>query len=320
MEQKEQEMRKGLKPWQGILAFVVMMVLFVLAGYPIQEKFGLYGVAITELMLLAMAIAATLIFRQKLKEVFPVKLPKLREVFGVLLFWMGGFLLAMIGTVSLAMLFPEEMTAVSDGLGDIMSSEGMLFGILIVSFMPAICEEAVHRGFILHTFKGVKRPWVIVLSMGVIFGVFHLDPYRFVPTAIMGACLTWVMLKTENMVLPAIYHGVNNLLPVLLSFALQSVTVSTETVAADAETAALTEELLNSGWPLIVSSIGTYLMLGIIALPLMFAGNLLLKKKGEKVQGKHVAAVFITAGVMCFVGFAMLMGATVYLVANGMGM
>ena len=322
MEQIEQKTHNGLKPWHGILAFAVMMVLFVILGYPIQAKLGLIGVAITELMLLAMAILAALLFKQKLKEVFPVKLPKLREVFGVLVFWMGGFLLAMIGIVIQAMLFPEEMTAVSGGLNNVMSSKGMLLGILIVSVMPAICEEAVHRGFILHTFKGVKRPWVIVLSMGVIFGIFHMDPYRFVPTAILGGCVTWVMLKTENMVCPAIYHGVNNLLPVLLSFALQDVmtTVTAETITADGETAVLMGEILNSGWPMTVSSIGSYLMMGMVALPLMFAGNLLLKKKGEKVQGKHVAAVFITAGVMFFVGLAMLVAATVYLVANGMGM
>ena len=194
--------QKRLRPWHGVVAFVVMMILFEQVAPPIQAKLGLIGV--TELILLVMAIVAALLFKQKLKEVFPIKVPKLREVFGVLLFWMGGFLLAMIGTVSLTVLFPDEVLAVSDRLNNVMSSKGMFLGILIVSVMPAICEEAVHRGFILHTFKGVKKPWVIVLSMGVIFGVFHMDPYRFVPTAILGACITWVMLKTENMVLPAI--------------------------------------------------------------------------------------------------------------------
>jgi membrane protease YdiL (CAAX protease family) len=275
------------------------------------------------LILLVMAIAAALIFKQNLKEVFPIKLPKLREVFGVLVFWMGSFTLVMIMTVIQAMLFPEETLAASNGVSSVASSEGMMFGILIVSFMPAICEEAVHRGFILHTFKDVKKPWVIVLSMGIIFGVFHLDPYRFVPTAILGACLTWVMLKTENMVCPALFHGTNNLIPVLLSFALQDTmtAVSDVTATMDETTAAAMDALMNSDWLMTVSSIGTYLMMGMVALPLMFAGTLLMKKKGEKVQGKHVVAVFVTAGVMLFVGLAMVIGASVYLVASqGIGM
>jgi len=41
-----------LKPWQGIVTFVVMMVLFVIIAYPVQSKLGLFGVGITELLLL----------------------------------------------------------------------------------------------------------------------------------------------------------------------------------------------------------------------------------------------------------------------------
>lgn len=314
--------QKRMKPWQGIVSFVVMMIVFVAVAVPIQGSLGLIGVAITELILLAMAIGAALIFKQSLREVFPVKLPKLREVFGVLVFWMGGFLLAMIGIMIQTMLFPEEVLAVSGDLGSVMSSEGMLLGILIASVMPAICEEALHRGFILHTFKDVKKPWVIVLSMGIIFGVFHLSPYRFVQTAILGACMTWVMLKTENMVCPALYHGVNNLLPVLVSVALQDVTTSVSAVTtADGQTTEAVTAVMSSGWAATVGGIGTYLMLGVFALPLMLAGTALLKKKGEKIAGKHVAAVFVIAGVMFFVGLAMLIGSSVYIaVSQGIGM
>ena len=321
MEQTEQKMQKTLKPWHGIVAFVVIMAVFIITGIPIQAKLGMYGVAITELMLLAMAIGAALIFKQSLKEVFPIKLPKLREVFGVVVFWIGGFLLAMIGIMIQTILFPQEMAAVTGDLNSLMSSEGMLLGILIASVMPAICEEAVHRGFILHTFKNVKKPWVIVLSMGVIFGVFHLSPYRFVQTAILGACMTWVMLKTENIVCSSLFHGVNNLLPVLVSFALQDALTSVSAVTtADGPTATAVAEVVNSGWTANVGAIGMYMMLGLVALPLMLAGTALLKKKGEKIKGKHVAVVFILAGAMFFIGLAMLIGASVSLVAQGIGM
>lgn len=304
--------QKRLKPWHGIVSFVVMMIVFVAVAIPIQAKLGLFGVAITELMLLAMAIGAALLFKQNLREVFPVKLPKLREVLGVLVFWLGGFLLAMMGNMAVALLFPQELNAVSGDLNSVFSSEGMMFGILIISFMPAVCEEAVHRGFILHTFKDVKKPWVIVLSMAIIFGVFHLSPYRFIQTAVLGGCATWVMLKTENMVCPAIYHGVNNLLPVFVSFALQDATTSVAGTTATVDEA--TAALMDSQWIVALSGIGTYMMLGLIALPLMLAGTALMKKKGEKVKGKHVAAVFIIAGAMFLIGLGMLIGGSVLLV------
>lgn len=325
MEQMERKAHNGLKPWQGILAFVVMMVLFVIIGYPVQAKLGLIGVAVTELILLAMAIGAALIFRQNLKEVFPVKLPKLREVFGVLVFWMGGFTIVIMATACQAMLFSEQMTSVSNGLNSVMTSEGLLLGILIVSVMPAICEEAVHRGFILHTFKGVEKPWVIVLSMGIIFGVFHLDLYRFLPTAILGACVTWVMIKTDNMLMPALYHGVNNLVPVLMSFALQGMTEAlmetAATTTADGPTAAFEVALFESGWAMTISCVGVYMMIAAFAVPLLLAGTALMKKKGEKIKGKHIITVFIIAGALFFIGLAMIFGASAYLViSQGIGM
>lgn len=314
--------RKKLKPWVGIVFLAVVVLVTYFVCFPIQYKIGLWGLAVTELILLALAIGAALISKQSLKEVFPIKLPKLRQVFGVLVFWLGGFLAAMMGTLIQIMFFPEEMSAVSGGLNSIMSSEGMLFGILIASVMPAICEEAVHRGFILHTFKGIKKPWVIVLCMGIIFGAFHLDPLRFVPTAILGACITWVMLKTENMLMPALYHGTNNLVPVLLSFALQDAmtSVSSTVATADGATATMVTEIMESGWPVIVSSIGLYLMLGLVAFPLMLAGTALMKKKGEKIKGKHIATVFIIAGACFVIGLLMLMGASIYLASQGIGM
>lgn len=311
---------KRLKPWHGIVSFVVMMVIFLAIAFPIQTKFGLLGVGITELILLAMAIGATLIFKQNLKEVFPVRVPKIREVLGVFVFFLGGYISAIMASASLTVLFPEGMTEVSDGLNAVMTSEGMLLGILIVSIMPAICEEALHRGFILHTFKGVNKQWVVVLSMAVIFGVFHWDLYRFVPTAILGACMTWVMLKTENILMPSLYHATNNLFPVLIGFAMQGVTEAAM-ATADGQSVTTATMLWGSDWVMKLSSIGVYLMLTALAFPLMLAGTALLKKKGDKVKGKHVAMVFIITGALFVIGLIMIIGASMYLVmTQGIGM
>jgi len=223
-------------------------------------------------------------------------------------------------SASMAVLFPQGMLEVSEGLTGVVTSEGMWLSILIVSIMPAICEEAVHRGFILHTFKGVKKQWVVVLSMAIIFGVFHLDVYRFVPTAILGACMTWVMLKTENMLMPALYHATNNLIPVLMGFAMKGVMESAAALV-DGQSVTTVTAILESDWVVKLSSIGVYMMFTVLALPLMLAGTALLKKKDEKIKGKHVAMVFVIAGVLFFVGLATVIGTSAYLViSQGIGM
>ena len=123
----------------------------------------------------------------------------------------------------------------------------------------------MHRGFILYTFKNIQSDWIVVLCMGLIFGLFHLDPYRFLPTAILGLGLTYIMRKTHNILLPALFHFINNGLSVLSSLI--------NPTEASAETASL---LSDSSYVLL--SIGSYLMFGALAPILLFAGSYLLKK------------------------------------------
>ncbi len=304
--------RKQLKPWQGIVTFVAMMVIFLVIAIPVQSYLGLIGVAITEFLLLAMAIAAALIFKQDLKEVFPFRVPRLCEIIGTLLFWCGGFLLCMVATLFVTVISPQGMEATSSGLSNVMTDGGaMWFSIFVVSLLPAICEEAVHRGFILHTFKGVKKEWVTVLAMGLIFGVFHMDPFRFLTTAVLGACLTWVMLKTKNMVIPMLFHAVNNLVPVLVSFATLS---AANAAAGQSEQAAdAVTQAAAFGRKDYLIAFATYLILAAVAPPLMTAGTALLKPKGEKVKGKYVAVAFILSGVLVIAGIAILVANISYI-------
>ena len=123
--------------------------------------------------------------------------------------WFGTFLLGTLVTLIVGFFFPDGMAEVGIAMNDIFTSIPMWIAYLIIAVMPAICEEALHRGFILTSMKPIKREWIIVLVMGLIFGLFHLDPYRFAATAILGMALTYIMLKTRNILMPALFHLIN---------------------------------------------------------------------------------------------------------------
>ena len=68
------EKEKILKPWQGLLVFAFLMVLFNLAGIPLVLAGGMYGNALDEIMVFL--IGSILVVRAlhiPLKEVFPLK-------------------------------------------------------------------------------------------------------------------------------------------------------------------------------------------------------------------------------------------------------
>ena len=238
-----------------------------------QMKWGMYGLALTELYLLFLSIFAVKLLKIPLKEIFPLKRPKWKKTLGVLLMWVSSYALMIPVTMFMAYFFPKQMFAVSEGLNEVIYSVPLILSVFISSVMPAVCEEALHRGFILKSFQSKwKNKWFLSVLMGIIFGLFHGSIWRFLPTAILGGVLTYIMLETENIFYPALFHFTNNFLP---SFLLSLSGNSPQTEAAS-------ELLAQQGIP--VAFLGIYLAMAWVA-PFGFYTAGYLLRKGE--QGKE---------------------------------
>lgn len=263
------------KPWMGVLWFFLFMGLFIFAGVPLQHHFGMVGLALTELMILIMALIPTLLSGQKLSGVFPIKMPSGLKVLGVFLMWLGTFLVVLVINVVIMMALPKEMAQESAGLGNAFTSVKFIPALLIVAVMPAICEEALHRGFILSTMKPIRKDWLVVLIMGVLFGLFHLSVVRFAGTAILGAVLTYIMLKTKNFLYPAFMHLINNTVPLVLVFFVTEATGANEQIT--------TEMLEQSAGISNVMTLGSIILFACGA-PILIAGGaaLINRKKASE--------------------------------------
>lgn len=209
---------KGLRPLHGFLLFLVVMLSFYTVIAWAQRTWGMYGLALTELYLLLLSVLAASLLRLPLKEIFPLKKPHRAKILAVFLCWISAYALVLPLTMTTAYFFPRQMFSVSGELNQFMASVPALLSIFISCVMPAVCEEALHRGFILKSFQSRwHSKWGLTISMGILFGLFHGSIWRFLPTAILGGVLTYLMLETENMLYPALFHFLNNFLPSLLS-------------------------------------------------------------------------------------------------------
>jgi membrane protease YdiL (CAAX protease family) len=254
--------KKQLKPYHGILIFVLVILMLLFVATPIQMQLGMTGVVITELLILLFGIIPAILFKADLKEVIPVKRPTLRQVFGVVVLWIGSLLLIMVVTLVIAYLFPDGLFEVSNGLQEVFTSVPMLISFLIVAVSPAICEEVLVRGFILSSFSTLKNKWFTVVIVGILFGIFHLDPFRFLPTAILGVILSYIMVETKNILLPALFHFINNGFSTLTSFLTSGSTKADQT---------------NMKVPLI--SVGVYFIIAAGVPFILFFGSKLLHPK-----------------------------------------
>jgi uncharacterized protein len=85
-----------------------------------------------------------------------------------------------------------------------------------VVVIAPIVEELIFRGVIMHGLMRNYSKGTAIFFSGLLFALFHMNPWQFSATFILGIILGWVMVRTRNIGLCIAGHGINNLL-VLLS-------------------------------------------------------------------------------------------------------
>ena len=300
-----EENRKTLKVYHGIIMLILSAVCVFFVSPILGANLGLYGTLLNEILLLVLAVALTAVVRGDFKQVFPIHKPKLSAVFGTILLWIGSFLAIMIITMIIAYFFPEEVIGVSQGLGMEFASLTFIISFVIVSISPAICEEAVFRGVVMHSFDNGKNKWIAIVVTGLIFGAFHGNIWRFVPTALLGIMLGYIVYETDNMIYGALFHAINNAMPLLNIFAMKSM-YSNEMFQSQMST------MTDNGIPLI--SIGMYVMYG-AAIPLLLTiGNYLIHKGTKhaknslfaKEERMKLVVLLLISGAFLVVGFSII--------------
>ena len=266
-----------LRPWMGFVLFGVVMAFFIFVCAPLQQNLGIPGLIITELAFLAMAVVYCLIRKVKIKEVLPVKKVKVREVIGCILLVLGIFPVSLMLVALTAIIFPSAAAEITELNSFIFENLNFPMAVLIVALLPAICEEAIHRGAILSNFRGIKHDWVIVLIMGLFFGINHMSVLRFLTTMTLGLFLSYVVVKKNNIILSMLMHFTNNMISVCISYL----------AGAGNSAAATTSAAVDY-----TKVIGTYMVLGFASPILITLGLLLVYPEG------HKKIRFLYAGVM----------------------
>ena len=288
------------RPLAAALAMAAASVLFLLLiAAPMQAAWGMTGLLLTELGLLALALGGAALLREKLSDVFPLGAPRLRPAFGAVVLWLGAYMPVLTAAILMQLLLPAQTVEVSTGITGLAVTVSPWLRFLIMAVSPAICEEAVYRGFIL-SHLGPLPAWARVAVCGALFGAFHLDATRFLSTALLGAAITWAVLCTGNLFYAGLIHLCNNALSVLATIALEAAAQSAPELAeqATAEAAAVTP-----------ATLGVYLVLCAASPWLLWAGTALLRGGPARPRRGRRALVCLGASVLlAAAGFRLIAG------------
>jgi sodium transport system permease protein len=154
---------------------------------------------------------------QKVTDVIRLGAPSGTALAGAVLIGLSAWLV--VGLIAEWILpAPKEVVeglrhAVAPGGG----GRGTLLTLFLMALTPAICEEALFRGPILRGLRTRLSPAGAAILTGLLFGIYHLDPWRLVPTAILGVALSGIALASDSIIPAMVAHFVNNACLILLA-------------------------------------------------------------------------------------------------------
>lgn len=114
-----------------------------------------------------------------------------------------------VGLSSVFLPFPEEM--LEKFASKLIPDDFPMWQILLMmALTPGIVEEMAFRGLLLHGLHRRLRPIVLILVVGVIFGLFHQALFRIIPTSYLGMVLTTVAVLSGSIFPCILLHAGNN--------------------------------------------------------------------------------------------------------------
>ena len=139
---------------------------------------------------------------------------------------------------------------------------GYILSMIIMAFVPALCEESLFRGGLQNFLTRASRsPWLAIVVVSILFSLAHFSFYLFLPRMFLGVALGLIYFLTGNIWLSIIAHFLVNAMSVTQMYLLTLQGKSMET--------AMNSDLHISYW-------------GFLAVPVFIYLLIVLKKTGSR--------------------------------------
>lgn len=216
--EKRSNLKKGGVPTVSDVWFLVAVtiLLVIYAGSMLQIRYGLAGLFGTQLILLAVPLFLVVYTKRDVKKTYGFARTRGVNYLGSAVLIAGAVLINLVIAIGLAFLFPESAGNVETVFSDIMSGN-VLAVLLVIAVAPAVCEEMLFRGVILHSLQARYRVPSAIAVTAILFGLYHMSVIKFIPTGLLGLLLCIVVWKTGSIYPAMLMHFINNAFSVIIS-------------------------------------------------------------------------------------------------------
>ncbi len=217
--EKRSNLQKGGVPTAADVWFVAALTILLIlyAGSLLQVKFGLAGVFGTQLILLLVPLALVIYTKRDIRQTYGFARTKVSAFIGGVFMITGFFPINIVLASGLMKLFPASTDNVETAFAGIMG-DNICAALLVIALAPAVCEEMLFRGMILHSLKARYRAVSAIAITSVLFGFYHMSLVKFVPTGLLGLVLCYVVWRTGSIYPAMLMHFLNNAYSVMVSY------------------------------------------------------------------------------------------------------
>lgn len=222
-------------PWQAMVAcslmqFIVAIPLFLITfisgadyGKYFRTEFGEYmfnAVLSQFFAVLIIPLIFLLLFRKDMRST--LRLKKNIDFFQILMLVLAS-LGVFFGAQIINQFFVNGLSSFLGEPSDISDMQAatnfsqLLFEIVIIAGLPAICEEIFFRGFVMRAFERYSPVSAVILS-SLAFAIMHGNLQQVLYAFILGLILGTVVMVTDSLLAGTVIHFTLNAASVILSY------------------------------------------------------------------------------------------------------
>lgn len=291
---------KKTRIFDALLVFIIVTALALFVSPELCANMGITGIAVAQVLMAMTAIAAVMIRKENVHERLSLSLPPIKSFFGAVVLLMGANAWQNSAASFLTGITGQSSSGNDTAVFESFYQNASPFVVLItLALAPAVCEELVFRGYLLTGFKTKKSSVPAIIITAVLFAGIHLDIYKFFPLLIMGAAYAYIAAATSSVIIPVIFHFINNSLSVISFYTMKNAPETMEAVPSFVE-----ESFLGFG----ITSLG-------IGMILIYLGSRIISGKPRKKRTTLIT--LITSGAVALIGAGIMVYSLVYTPYDG---
>lgn len=182
-------------------------------------------------MFLPALITAIILSRKPFQLLGYQKEAELKQVgIVVLIMFLSLFVAGSLGYLNKSIPLPADLKTKFDAaeksyadqvemMINLKSFGGYIFSLIMMAFLPAVCEETLFRGGLQNFLsRATKSPWLAIIVVSILFSIVHFSFYGFLPRMFLGIMLGLIFYYTGNIWLSITAHFLNNALAVTVAY------------------------------------------------------------------------------------------------------